>query len=93
MLFRILCGIDAIIAFVLLFFFFWGVSDGTVSSFNFALWMAMLGGVALLFGGGIALRVNGHPALGNTLLAILASPGVAYVLFFLLLIVTNPRWN
>jgi hypothetical protein len=72
-LFGILCGIDALIALVVLFFFTWGVSDGTVSSFNIVLWMGMLGGVAALFGGGIALRAAGQRALANILLTILAA--------------------
>jgi len=92
-LFGILCGIDALIALVVLFFFTWGVSDGTVSSFNIVLWMGMLGGVAALFGGGIALRAAGQRALANILLAILAAPGVLFFLFFLLLIILQPRWN
>jgi hypothetical protein len=91
--FGVLCVIDALIALVLLFFFFWGISDGTVSSFNIGLWMAILGAVAALFGGGIALRAAGQRVFANILLAILAAPGVLYFLFFLLPIVTNPRWN
>ena len=43
--FRILFGIDALAAAVVLFFFIWGLSDGTVSDFNILLWLALLGGV------------------------------------------------
>ena len=91
--FRILVGIDALIALVVLFFLMWGLSDGTVSSFNAWIWALLVGGVAALFGGGLVLRANRQTVLANIVLAILATPGILFVLFFGLLIALNPRWN
>ena len=44
-------GFDALIAAIFLFFFFWGLSDGTVSSFNIVLWLGILAGLAGILGG------------------------------------------
>ena len=93
MVFRILLGIDVLAAAVVVFFFIWGVSDGTVSSFNILLWLAMLGGVGGIVGGGLWLRSNGrlYPAIG--VLLILALPATMFALFFLLLIILQPDWR
>jgi hypothetical protein len=92
-LFWILWGFDALIAAVFLFFFFWGLADGTVSSFNIVLWLAILAGLAVILGGSLKLRAKGHarPAIG--ILLILAIPGMLGVLFFLAVLILQPRWN
>jgi hypothetical protein len=92
-LFSILCGIDGLITAVVLFFFFWGLADGTISAFNIGIWMAMLAGVVALFGGGIALRTYGRRVLANTMLGVLAAPGLLVAFFFFLLIVLHPDWK
>ncbi|HME22923.1 MAG TPA: hypothetical protein VKI44_16570 [Acetobacteraceae bacterium] len=91
--FRILLGIDALTAAVVAFFFIWGLSDGTVSDFNILLWLAMLGFVAAILGGGLWLRSRGllGPAIG--VLLILAFPATMIGLFFLALIVLQPDWR
>jgi hypothetical protein len=86
-------AIDAIIGAIAVFFFLWGLADGSVSSFNGGLWMLLLGGLAALVGGSLWLKSIGRPGLGTTLLMVLAVPGVLVGLFFLILIVANPRWN
>jgi hypothetical protein len=93
MLFRILFGIDALAAAVVVGFFFIGLADGSVSSFNMGLWVAILAGVAAILGGGYALHATGRTRLANLLLLVLAIPAVLYGLFILLVVVTNPRWN
>ncbi len=92
-LFRILAGIDCIVSLVILYFFAIGLADGTVSSFNMQLWLTILGGVAAVLIGGIALHASGRRALANCVLLLLAGPGVAFGLFFLSLLVLQPRWN
>ena len=84
---------DALIAAVVVFFFLWGLADGTVSSFNILLWLGMLGVVGMVVGGGFALRRSGRAATANGLLLVLALPGMGCVLFFVALIVLQPRWN
>ena len=78
-------GFDALIAAVFLFFFFWGLADGSV--------FGILAGLAAVLGGGLKLRSIGRvrPAMG--LLLILAIPGALGVLFFLAVLILQPRWN
>lgn len=92
-LWRILFGIDVLAAVVVFFFFAWGVSDGSVSSFNIGTWMAILAVVAAVLGGGAALRANGHPVLSGLVLLILAGPASLYGLFVLVLIIAQPNWH
>jgi hypothetical protein len=91
--FRVLFGIDALAAALVVFFFLWGVSDGTVSSFNILLWLMMLAGVGGVLGGGLWLRSIGQPRLAIGVLLILAIPTALFAFFVLSLIVLQPRWN
>jgi len=92
-LFRFVWGVDALIAAIFVGFFFWGLADGTVSSFNIVLWLGILAGLAGILGGSHRLQSKGHtrPAVG--LLLILAIPGFLGVLFFLAVLILHPRWN
>ena len=92
-LFRFVWGVDALIAAIFVGFFFWGLADGTVSSFNIVLWLGILAGLAGILGGSHRLQSKGYtrPAMG--LLLILAIPGFLGVLFFLAVLILNPRWN
>jgi hypothetical protein len=93
MKFRILWGFDLLIALVVVFFFFWGLSDGTVSAFNIGLWLVLLLGVGSVVWGGWKLRAAGRTGLATGLLLILAFPGFMYVLFLLVVLIGRPRWN
>ena len=93
MVFWLLFGIDALVALVVAYFFFVGLADGSVSSFNMTLWLALIGGVAGVLGGGWMLRAMGRPRAANGVLALLAVPGFLFGLFILLLIIVQPRWN
>ena len=86
-------AIDAIIAAIVVFFFLWGLADGSVSAFNMELWVLILGGLTAVVGGSLWLRSIGRAGLGTALLWVLAVPGLIVGLFFLILIVGNPRWN
>jgi hypothetical protein len=92
-MFRILWWFDAAIAAIFVFFFFWGLADGTVSSFNIVLWLAILAGLAGVLFGSRTLRSKGHERQATGLLLILAIPGILGLVFFLALIVLHPRWN
>ena len=91
--FWILWGFDAAIAAVVVFFFLWGLADGTVSSFNIVLWLGMLAAVGTVVGGSLALQRSGRARAAFPLLMLLAFPGLAFVVFFLALIVLQPSWN
>jgi hypothetical protein len=90
---RILLGLALLAAAILGFFFLAGLADGSVSSFNIGSWAVVLGGVAAAIVGGIVLRRAGRPRLGDAVLAVVAVPVALYLLFFLALILMEPRWN
>jgi hypothetical protein len=46
-----------------------------------------------VIGGGMTLRHRSSPALGAGLLALVGVPALLAGAFFLLLILSNPRWN
>ena len=91
--FWIVWGFDALIAAIFVFFFFWGLADGTVSSFNIVLWLAVLAGLAGILLGSLKLRSKGHGRQAVGLLLILAIPGVLGLVFFLAVVILHPRWN
>ncbi|HEY2986421.1 MAG TPA: osmoprotectant transporter permease [Candidatus Binatia bacterium] len=93
MTFKILWGIDAVIAAVFVYFFIVGLGDGSVSSFNMRLWLGTLGTLAGVLAGSRMLQRSGRTRLAISLLMILAVPGLAVGLFFLAMIIINPRWN
>ncbi|WP_137176613.1 osmoprotectant transporter permease [Roseomonas sp. AR75] len=93
MAYRIMLGIALLTLGVLLFFFLWGVSDGTVSDFNILIWLVTLAVPAAAVAGGVAMRRQGHGAAAIALLGVVAVPAVLLALFFLLLILMQPRWN
>jgi hypothetical protein len=92
-LFWTLFSLDAVVAAIMLFFFFAGLGDGSVDSFNIVLWLTILGILAAILGGGWLLKANGHPRLASVVLLILAIPGLLYGLFILSVIILQPRWN
>jgi hypothetical protein len=93
MTFWIPWAVDAVIGLVSVSFFLIGLGDGTVSSFNILLWLATLLTLAAILGGSLWLRAHGRhrPAIG--LAWVLAAPGLAYGLFIIVVLITQPRWN
>lgn len=91
--FRIFCCIDLLVAAIFLYFFAWGLSDGTVSSHNIYLWLGILGGVGGILASGLALNAAGRRGSASVLLALLAVPGIGCALFFLLLVLTVSNWH
>ena len=90
---RLLIVFDLLVAAVVLFFFFWGVSDGTVSSFNIRSWLVLLAATVVSLVGGIYFQAKGSRLVAILFLSILALPGLAMVLFTVIMLVINPRWN
>jgi hypothetical protein len=93
MKFWFLWGVDALIASVVLYFFFAGLADRSVSMFNIGLWMAILAALSAVVGGSLWLRSTGRRSAAAIVLLILAVPGILFALFFIALLITNPRWN
>jgi hypothetical protein len=92
-LYWIFLGIDILLALIALFFFFWGLEDGTVSSFNMAIWLALLAGVTAVPAAGIVLKSKGLVWIANGVLLILALPGILAGIFFLTILITQPNWH
>ncbi len=90
---RTLLGIDVLAALVVVYFFIIGLGDGSVSSFNGALWFGILAALAVVLGGGWALQARGHRGLAAVVLLIVALPALAYALFIALILITQPHWN
>ncbi|WP_428661051.1 osmoprotectant transporter permease [Runella sp.] len=93
LLFWILWGIDAVISLVLLYFFFVGLADGSVSSYNMGLWSLIVIGIGAIMLGSLWLKSHQYLYLADIVLAILAVPGLLYGLFLLMILITKPRWN
>jgi hypothetical protein len=91
--FRFLWAFDLLVAAVVVVFFFWGLTDGSVSSFNMGLWLGLLALVGGVVVGGRALQRAGQAALATLLLLVLAIPGLGFTLFLLLVLILRPRWN
>ena len=93
MLFRLLWWFDALIAAVVLYFFFAGLADGSVSSFNAGIWAMLLLGVGGVMLGSRALRAAGHHKAATSLVLLLAVPGAFAVLFMVVVLISGPSWN
>ena len=92
-LFRILWIFDSVVSVTVVFFFLVGIMDGSVSSFNMEIWLILLLILGIIMSGSIFLKKHGHLLAAFILLWVLAIPGLIYVLFFLVIILTNPSWN
>jgi hypothetical protein len=92
-LFWVSWGISAVVTGIFVYFFFVGLADGSVSSFNMALWLVILSGVIGLTGGSLWLRKAGHPGAATLVASLLGIPGLLAGLFLLVLLIAQPRWN
>lgn len=92
MTFWIPWAIDAVAALIFVVFFFIGLADGSVSSFNMGLWLVILAACGAVVGGSVALRAA-HPRAATALAMLAAIPAALLGLFFLIIIVVPARWN
>jgi hypothetical protein len=86
-------GVDALTTLIAVYFFFVGLADGSVSSFNMGIWLALLLGLGGVVFGSLALRSAGREAWARALVIALALPALGIGFFFAVLLVTHPRWN
>jgi hypothetical protein len=85
--------VDAIALSIALYFFAEGIGDGTVSSINILLWLGVLGGLSGPILAGWYLRTRGQIRLANVVLAVVGVPALLAAVFFLSLMIEQPRWN
>jgi multisubunit Na+/H+ antiporter MnhE subunit len=90
--FVVLFAIDSVTALVLLGFFFWGLTDRSVSSFNSAL-ARPIGSVAAILVGSLILRARVGRAWRMACLRFWLGPVCLTGFFFLVLILVPARWN
>lgn len=93
MMFRLLWGVDVVAALIALGFFVIGIGDGTVSSVNIMLWLALLAGLAAIVFGSNALQANSQHGLAFIVAAVLGVPALLTCLFFAFLLASGVRWN
>jgi len=86
-------AIDALTSAIALFHFLVGLADGSVSSFNIRIWIAILAALAVVMAGSLWLKEIGHTGLGTMLLLVLAVPAIFYALFLLVVIISGSQWN
>jgi hypothetical protein len=84
---------SALTSLVTIAFFIIGIADGSVSSFNFALWLGLLTVVAASLALGYALYARGKVALAVVALSVTAAPGVLAALFLAIVLLTGSKWN
>ena len=88
--YRILQAVVFIALAVLVFFFLWGLSDGTVNATNLLLWVVLIAiPTGLLFAGNHFWARQRH-GLACLLLAIPAAPALFFGLFALMFIILQP---
>jgi hypothetical protein len=85
--------VNAVVAVIVLGFFFSGLSDGSVSSYNMLLWLGVLCALALVVGGSLFLRRSGKVKAGLVVNLLLVVPALIFGLFFFVLILANPSWH
>ena len=90
--YKALLAIDLIAAAVLLFFFVWGLSDGT-AYYALGTWLVILAAVGGLIWASLVLHRKGHKAASLMLLMPVAWPAFFYGLFILTVLILQPRWN
>lgn len=91
--FWILWGFDALIALVVVYYFFVGLLDGSVSSYNALIWVILLIVVALVMLGSLWLKSVNQLLIAKILLWVFAIPGIVGILYVLMILITKPRWN
>jgi len=93
MTFWIPWSIDLVVAVIAVYFFFVGLADGSVSSFNMGLWLVILSALGGIVGGSLALRAAARTRVAIVMVALLAVPSALIGLFYLVLLVAPVRWN
>lgn len=92
--FWILWSIVALSALIVFYFFFMGIADGSVSSFNIALWLVMVIGIPLILAGSYWLKNHDYIRWGIAILLLPALPALGYFLFLIAVLLAGPtRWN
>lgn len=91
--FWILWVFNALMSLIPIYFFFIGLSDGTVDANNMGIWMLILLVVAAVVGGTYWLKTKNQVQVAKILLVIAAIPSLLFLLFIAVSIFGDVRWN
>jgi hypothetical protein len=91
--YRIVLALAAVAAATLLFFFSWGMSDGTVSSFNIHIWLGMLIATGLILWGGLHFGSRRQYVPAAAILSLLAGPTAIAILILIVLVIAQPSFH
>lgn len=92
-LFKILWGIDALAAGVIVWFFIVGLADGTVTHRNIKLWLFILLLAGSVLWISMLLKKHGYDTYAMLTVLIIAIPAIVYGIFILAMASNNGRWN
>lgn len=90
---RLFLAVDLLVVAGVLFFFVWGITDGTVSSSNAALWAGLIAVTIALPAGGAFLLRSGQRGAALAVLGVMAIPALIAALVMVAIIIAQPRWN
>ena len=93
LVFRVTFVCSALTSLVTVAFFVIGIADGSVSSFNLALWLGLLAVVGASLALGYALYARAKVALAVVALSVTAVPGALAALFLAIVLLTESPWN
>lgn len=91
--FRFLWAFDAIVVLIVLCFFLTGLTDNTVNERNAGLWFPIVAACIGVLGGSWWLHGHQHQVAAKGVLLTIAIPAFLFGAFFLVLLITNPKWN
>ena len=91
--FRVLWGINAILAVVALYFFIDGLKTASNSGSYLQTWLVLLLVLAVALGGSVVLKNNNHMILAKLLLSVIALPGFLYGLWIVIMLIAQPKWQ
>lgn len=84
--------IDAITGATVIIFFFVGLADGSITSFNISIWITALALFAIVLPGTLWLKNNGRPGLATLLLLPIAIPAVLSALVLIIFVLSGEKW-
>lgn len=90
---RILFGIAWLTLGSILFFFLWGLSDGTVAAFNILPWLALIAVPSLMLWSARALRAKGRDGAAMAVLGVMAVPALLLGTVILVFIIAPPSFH
>jgi hypothetical protein len=88
--FKVLWIFNALMSLFPVIYFFVGMADGSVTSSNMGMWMAILLLIAAILYGPVWLKNNGRLRLAKVVLIIAGAPYAMMILIYLLTIFLGP---